>query len=201
MESPAVLVMAILFATGKNNASFPVIIFLVLWMSHYIHRTFLYPFMMKGGDKRFPVILIVFAITFNSINAYINGRYLFHFSGGYPESWLLDLRFISGIVIFFIGLAINVHSDSILRSLRKPESVGYKIPCRGLFKYVSSPNYFGEILEWIGWAVLTWSIAGLAFAVFTIANLLPRAFANHKWYKNKFPEYPDKRKILIPFIL
>jgi len=74
------------------------------------------------------------------------------------------------------------------------------IPHRGLFKYISCPNYFGEILEWTGWAIATWSIPGLAFAVFTFANLAPRAFSNHNWYKEKFSNYPEKRKALIPFI-
>jgi len=73
-------------------------------------------------------------------------------------------------------------------------------PHRGLFRYVSSPNYLGEIVEWIGWGVATWSLPGAAFALWTIANLTPRALANHKWYKKTFPQYPSKRKALVPFI-
>lgn len=200
MEFPAVAFMIILFVAGNKTGNIVAMVFLGIWLSHYLHRTFLYPFLMKGGYKRFPVLLILFAVIFNSINSYLNGRYLFYFSNKYPLSWLYDLRFIFGIAVFFSGLVINTHSDSILRGLRGPQSIGYKIPRGGLFKYVSNPNYFGEILEWIGWAILTWSMAGLAFAVFTIANLLPRAISNHKWYKSKFPEYPDDRKIIVPFL-
>jgi hypothetical protein len=58
----------------------------------------------------------------------------------------------------------------------------------------------GEILIWIGWAIATWSLAGLSFAAWTIANLLPRAKAHHEWYHKKFPEYPPERKALIPGI-
>ena len=57
-----------------------------------------------------------------------------------------------------------------------------------------------KILEWTGFAIAAWSLPGLAFAVFTFANLAPRAFANHKWYKEKFPDYPEERKALLPFI-
>ena len=70
----------------------------------------------------------------------------------------------------------------------------------GVFKWISCPNYFGEILEWIGWALATWSLAGLSFAVWAIANLVPRARANHKWYLENFAEYPRSRKALIPKI-
>jgi protein-S-isoprenylcysteine O-methyltransferase Ste14 len=90
----------------------------------------------------------------------------------------------------------------ILRSLRKPEeNSGYKIPRGGFYSVVSCPNYFGEIMEWIGWAILTWSLAGLTFAFWTTANLLPRAISHHKWYKEQFEDYPEKRKALIPFLL
>ncbi len=200
MESPAVLVMAYLFISGNRTTHSVSVIFFLIWMSHYIQRTFIYPLLMKGGRKSFPILIIIFALTFNSINAYLNGRYLFHISPPYHTGWLTGPRFVSGFIIFAIGLTINIHSDSILRSLRKLDENSYSIPYRGLFKYVSNPNYFGEMLEWVGWAVLTWSIAGLAFAVFTVANLLPRALSNHRWYKQKFSHYPDDRKVLIPFI-
>ena len=45
-----------------------------------------------------------------------------------------------------------LHSDSILASLRGPGETGYKIPRGGLFCLLSAPNYFGETLEWCGFA-------------------------------------------------
>jgi hypothetical protein len=47
---------------------------------------------------------------------------------------------------------------------------------------------------------MTWSWAGLAFAYWTVANLLPRARANHVWYKQTFADYPPERKALFPGI-
>ncbi len=200
MESPAVLVMAYVFVIGDRTTHLASVVFFLIWMSHYIQRTFIYPMLMKGGKKNFPILLIIFALTFNSINAYLNGRYLFYFSAPYTTAWLTGPRFLLGVALFAAGFVINVHSDSILRNLRQEDENGYSIPEGGLFRYVSNPNYFGEMLEWIGWAVLTWSLPGLAFAVFTIANLLPRAWANHRWYQKEFSSYPEGRKILIPFI-
>ncbi|MDD3776786.1 MAG: DUF1295 domain-containing protein [Actinomycetota bacterium] len=201
MESPTVILMAFLFIIGNKSDNLVAIIFLAIWMSHYLQRAFVYPVLMKGGQKRFPLMVIAFALIFNLINTYINGRYLFYFAPDYGLDWLTSSRFVIGLLVFLLGLAINIHSDSILRELRKNNEQGYSIPHRGFFKYVSSPNYLGEIMEWIGWAILTWSLPGLAFAVFTIANLFPRAFSNHRWYRNNFEDYPEHRKAIIPFIL
>ena len=57
------------------------------------------------------------------------------------------------------------------------------------------------MIEWIGWAILTWSLAGAAFAIYTIANLLPRALQHHRWYKSQFADYPADRKAIIPYLL
>lgn len=200
MEFFSLAIVVILFFTGNKKMNPVAIIFLIFWTVHYFHRTMVYPFMMKGGNKKFPVLILSFALIFNFINGYLNGRYLFYFSQPYPSDWLFDPRFITGAILFISGMFINIQSDYILLKLRKEGEKDYKIPYAGFFRFVSSPNYFGEIVEWIGWAILTWSFAGLAFALFTIANLMPRAYSNHKWYKSKFNSYPEERKALIPFI-
>ena len=69
-----------------------------------------------------------------------------------------------------------------------------------MFRWISCPNYFGEILEWSGWALASWTLAGVAFAIFTFANLAPRARAHHQWYQQYFLDYPQNRKALIPKI-
>ena len=201
MEFPAVAVIAWMFFTGSGYTNLTLIVFFLIWQSHYLHRTFIYPFTVTGGHKPYPWVLVLMAIIFNSINGFINGYYLFHRSEGYDVSWLTDPRMIFGVVIFYTGYLITKRSDQILRSLRKPGETDYKIPQGGLFNWVSCPNYLGEILEWSGWAILTWSMPGLAFALFTAANLLPRAISHHRWYRSQFDDYPPERKALIPHIL
>ena len=98
-------------------------------------------------------------------------------------------------------MGINLHADTVLIHLRKPGETGYKIPRGGIYRFVTSPNYLGEIMEWCGWALMTWSLPGLAFAVYSVANLAPRALSNHKWYREKFDDYPTSRRALIPFLL
>jgi protein-S-isoprenylcysteine O-methyltransferase Ste14 len=147
-----------------------------------------------------PVSIVGMAVVFNCINASINARWISHF-GDYPDSWMWNTPFILGVVVFFLGWAINQHSDYVLFRLRSPGEGGYKVPRGGLYRWVSCPNYLGEMLEWVGWAIAAWSLAGLAFAVFTIANLLPRAIANHRWYREQFADYPPERRAVVPFLL
>ena len=145
-----------------------------------------------------PLLVMFLAVFFNVGNTYVNGRYLFTLSGGYPNAWLLDPRFIVGAAIFIAGFIINRWADRVLRKLRRPGETGYAIPQGGLYRWISCPNYFGEMIEWVGWAIATWSLPGLAFAVWTFANLAPRARAHHLWYHAQFAEYPRERKAFIP---
>jgi len=77
----------------------------------------------------------------------------------------------------------------------------YYLPEGGLYNLVSSPNYLGEILEWSGWAIATWSLPGLLFALGAVGCIGVRSIHTHKWYKDCFKDYPKDRKALIPFIL
>ena len=151
-------------------------------------------------DKPMPLLIAILGLVFNFLNAYLNGRWIYHFSGGYPSNVLYELNFIVGCVIFIAGFIINQWADSVLRALRKPGEIGYKIPYGGLYEKISCPNYFSEIIEWTGWAIACGSLAGWVFAFWTFANLAPRAVSYHKWYKETFPEYPKNRKALIPWI-
>ena len=199
MESVSAIGMGMMFLIGDAPRTAITVIFLLMWEAHYIHRAFIYPFLLRDGRKKMPLIVALLAAVFNLGNAYLNGRYLFHFSHNrYGPSWLLEPRFLAGALLFVIGFAINRWADNTLRELRRPGETGYRIPQGGLYRYISCPNYFGEIVEWIGWALATWSLPGLAFAVWTIANLVPRAWSHHQWYHEQFRNYPLERKALIP---
>jgi len=200
MEAPAPIVFFILFVFGDNKITPTILVFLTLWLLHYIHRSFIYPFGLQTSANRIPVFIIIFAIFFNSVNGYLNGRYIFTFSSGYTNEWLTDPRFIAGLILFIIGFIINRQADNSLRQLRRPDVCDYKISNSGLFRFISCPNYFGEIMIWSGWAVATWSLPGLVFAIWTFANLGPRARAHHLWYRKHFADYPPERKALIPKI-
>lgn len=207
------------------------------------------------GGKPVPSTLFLGALAYNCLNSLLISRYLTRFSY-YDPLWIISPHFLCGISMFFMGLAINLQSDAILRNLRSPLSrggihekmemtpktiakvfdkdmgvdaagpggpmpasnisatqtpigesatAGYKIPYGGMFEYVSCANFFGEIVEWVGFAMASWSLpgetdlscnngfveadviafvnqcdlcgfAGLAHAIFTFCNLVSSVF-------------------------
>jgi protein-S-isoprenylcysteine O-methyltransferase Ste14 len=200
MESPAALAFIIIYALGRRALEPAPLALCALWMIHYLHRSFVFPFRLRSGKRPMPLSVSAMAITFNVINAYLNARWISEL-GDYPTSWLRDPRFTSGALLFIAGMVINIQSDNILLSLRKPGEQGYRIPYGGAYRLVTMPNYMGELIEWAAWAIATWSLAGVTFFVFTFANLVPRAIANHRWYREQFADYPKERRAVIPWLL
>ena len=196
MESPAVCFFGFVYFQGEAAWSLVPLVFLAMWQIHYLNRTLIYPFRIRS-ERRMPLYVAGSGFFFNVLNAYLNARLVSHL-GRYESSWLTDPRFLIGVTVFVVGISLNMHADRILLRLRKPATTQYVVPKGGVYRYVSCPNYLGEILEWTGWAIATWSPAGLAFAVFTFANLAPRARSNHRWYRERFPDYPPNRRALIP---
>lgn len=203
MESPVFVAMLALWWLSPRRAETVPLIFFIFFQLHYFQRSFIFPLLIKGKN-RMPLSIISMGVLFNVINAAMQGGWIFYVSPAdyYTTGWLSSPQFIIGTVIFFGGIAINLNSDNIIRNLRKPGDTRHYIPRGGMFRYVSSANYFGEFMEWVGFAVLTWSAAGAVFALWTFANLAPRAGKIHKRYSKEFGEEFDKLhlKRIIPFI-
>jgi 3-oxo-5-alpha-steroid 4-dehydrogenase 1 len=200
MESPSSLVFLVCWFLAGKPADSASLLFLLLWQLHYAHRAFIYPFRLDNNKKRMPVVVMLMALLFTTTNAYLNGRWLFSLSPTRNSIAITHPHVLVGALIFLIGYAINQHADWVLLHLRKPGEAGYKIPHGGLYRWITCPNYFGEIIEWFGFAICTMSFPALVFALWTVANLLPRARSHHLWYQKTFPDYPPTRKALIPGI-
>ena len=170
------------------------------WVIHYAHRTLVWPWIVPDYSRPMPVVVCVSAFVFNVINGLLNGCFL-GYAADYSWEWLLDGRFIAGAAAFLIGAALNITSDYRLAGLRRQQQGRYLIQRGGAFRFLSSPNLTGEIVEWIGFALMAWSLPALAFALWTVANLIPRALWRHRWYRRTFPDYPPSRRAVIPGLL
>ncbi len=208
MEAPVFIAMLAYFITTRSYENIAVTVMISFFLLHYFQRSFIFPLIMKGKSV-IPLSVVAMGITFNLINAYMIGGWLFE--GGfrtdgtapvYTVEWLYSPQFIIGAIIFIFGMFVNLQSDYIIRHLRKPGDTKHYIPRGGMFKYVSSANYLGELTEWLGFAVMTWSPAGLLFFLWTFANLGPRANSLYHKYEEEFGEEFTslKRKRIIPFI-
>lgn len=201
MELPAVLVFAaIVLVYARLNVT--VVLLLLLWQLHYCHRVFIYPWTLKKGRKM-PWSIVLMALVFNTTNGYLNGWSIASQADKYGDAWITSPQFMLGVLVFFAGMALNKVSDRQLRHLRQTAGGkgDYQVPHGLAYRWVSCPNYLGEIIQWTGWAIAVWSLAGWVFAIWTMANLVPRALAHHRWYKETFEEYPPGRRALFPYLL
>lgn len=203
MEAPVFVAMLLLWWFSDRREDGIRLVFLLLFELHYFHRAFVFPWLMRGRSKM-PLSIIGTAVLFNTLNAYMQGGWLFYVSpvDYYSADWLTSVPFLVGTALFLLGMGVNIHSDRIIRNLRKPGDTAHYLPRGGMFRWVTSANYFGELVEWTGFAILTWSVSGAVFALWTFANLAPRAARIYNGYRQEFPEQLDTRttKRIIPFI-
>ncbi len=199
MELPGLLVFPLVYIAGPNHDTFCNIV-VALWGAHYAHRTFVWPWTVLRHDRTVPLALCLSGLSFNVVNGLLLGWFT-AWIANYPPGWLLDPRSLVGGALMLAGAALNVWSDYHLARARRAASGAYVIPWGGAFKYLSCPNLLGEIMEWTGLAVLTWCIPALGFALWTAANLIPRALWRHQWYRETFPDYPVSRRAIFPRVL
>lgn len=200
-----------------------------LFTLHYINRDIIYPLRMNPNSQKVPLVVTIAAGIITTWNGYLQCFYLAQIRQDSPLSLSPSLENIQtwvGIGFFFLGMGINLHSDAVLRNLRRNNSStakpisqqqnqqngtrlqqhdqhAYYIPHSPWFTYISCPNFFGELVEWFGFAMAShFSLPSVAFLIYTASNLIPRGIAHHYWYQQKFEDYPRERKwAVIPFIV
>lgn len=203
MEAPASISFMWFLLAGPLPVTPPILVVCVMWQMHYVHRAFIYPFQLQiRPGSTTPIRMTLSGAFFCAANGYLNGTYLSHYGSHLQSSeWFHTPAFIIGTSLFVAGFALNKVSDRELIRLRKQNPEHYGVPFNGAYRWVSCPNYLGEIIAWCGFSCAAWSIAGLVFAFMSASNLIPRAIDNHRWYQKTFPDYPSDRKAIIPFIL
>ncbi|KAH6582808.1 hypothetical protein BASA50_003874 [Batrachochytrium salamandrivorans] len=196
------------------------IVLIAIWMAHYFNRSIIYA-IRAPSIAPIPVYIIVTGYIFNIMNGYINGRWIGHFGADVLASTkITDPGFAFGVALFLIGMYINISSDTILFDLRRKGRAAhneqdstaptrtettprqYGLPLGGWFVLVSCPNYLGEVIQWIGFAIASQGLGGVSFLVFACANMIPRALSNHDWYYQTFgTRYPRYRSAIFPGLL
>ena len=202
MESPVFIMMCVLWTMSDRQWDVVPLVLFAVFQLHYFQRSFIFPLMMRGNSKM-PLGIVLMGMLFNTLNALMQGGWIFFIAPeGYYADWFSKPYIYIGVALFFAGMAVNMHSDYIIRHLRKPGDTKHYIPRGGMFRYVSSANYFGELLEWTGFAVASWSWAGVVFVWWTFANLAPRSASLYKRYEKEFGEEFKSlgRKRIVPFI-
>ncbi|CAM9342834.1 unnamed protein product [Ectocarpus fasciculatus] len=207
MELMATVSFVMFYPLGPNYTRGPSLLFAGLYLLHYANRGWYFPLSIRvteGSKTRFSLLVSVTGVLVTSLHGYLNAMYYSKFCTFLDWDWVLSPTCLLGLCLYQVSFWSTIRSEYIMRNLReldpKPGAPRYKIPRGFLFDYVSSPQYFTELTGFLGWAIMTWSPAGLFIFSISVANLVPRAIASHKWYMEKFEDYPQERKIVIPFV-
>ncbi len=207
MELPALLFFPLFFFLGDNWQTPGALALGAIWMVHYSNRALINPMLMRvqpGSPASFNINVVVIGWVVLVLHSYLNGSFISEHAPHIAQDWLADPRFWIGLSVWALGFGINIWSDAILRNLRPkqpdPAAPRYQIPQGGLFKYVSCPQYLGELTAFLGFSIATWGLGGVYILAVSAANLVPRAVVTHKWYLKTFDDYPKDRKAIFPFI-
>lgn len=106
----------------------------------------------------------------------------------------------AGLALFVFGELANLNAHYILRNLRRPGTTERGIPSGFGFSLVTCPNYFFEILAWLGIFLvsqLNWSV--LFFVVVGGLQMWSWGWKKEKRYRKEFGDkYKKKRAVIFP---
>ncbi len=207
MEIMATISFIAFYIQGPHAFEPVPLIFACLYLIHYANRGWYFPVNIKvhpGSKSTFSILVVVCGFFVTSLHGYLNATWYSSVCPFLDWNWFQSPCCIIGLILYEVGFLSTIKCESIMRRLRADDSSNscrYKIPYGYLFEYVSSPQYLSELVAFFGWAIMTWNPAGLVIFCISVANLVPRAIQSHKWYLEKFDNYPKNRKAIIPFVL
>ncbi|KAI9369253.1 3-oxo-5-alpha-steroid 4-dehydrogenase-domain-containing protein [Aspergillus egyptiacus] len=106
----------------------------------------------------------------------------------------------TGLALFVFGEISNFNTHLVLRDLRRPGTTERGIPSGFGFSAVTCPNYFFEVVAWVGVYLvsgLSWSV--LLFIVVAAGQMAIWAKKKERRYRKEFGDkYKRKKFVMIP---
>lgn len=128
MESPVFILMCVLWASSERMWQAGPLALFCLFQAHYLQRAFIFPLLIRGKG-RMPLGIVVMGMVFNTLNALMQGGWIFYVSpADYYAGWFAQPYIYIGGALFVAGMAVNLHSDHIIRHLRRPGDTRHYIP-------------------------------------------------------------------------
>jgi len=200
---------------GINVANLTIAIFIIIWAIRL--SSFLFLRISKDGeDKRFRSIkpnLTQFFMTWTLQGMWVSlcsMCALTAINTGRLE--VMNIFFLIGACLFIIGLYIEIKADNQKSRFRSIPENRDRFITEGLWSKSRHPNYFGEVLLWLGIAVMSVSaLEGLQYItlispIFTYLLLVHvsgvrmlEARANIKWGQDpEYKNYVENTPMLFP---
>lgn len=201
MECPVFIAMTVLWLLSDRTWEAAPLALLILFQGHYLQRAFIFPLLIRGNSKM-PAGIVGMGMLFNTLNALMQGGWIFYISpADYYEGWFSKPYFYIGAALFVAGMVINLHSDYIIRHLRKPAIHAITFPGR----YVPL-RFVGQLFrraDRMGGLRHRFVVMGRgSVRLVDLRQPRPRAASLYKRYEKEFgQEFTSlHRKRIIPFI-
>ncbi|MDA9050054.1 DUF1295 domain-containing protein [Pseudomonadales bacterium] len=124
----------------------------------------------------------------------------------------LGIFALVGTSLWLLGFVIEVVADAQKRQFRRNPEAGGRFITTGLWAWSRHPNYFGEIILWVGVALVAlpalsgWQLATLISPIFVFVLLnyvsgvrMLEASANKRWGSDpEYQAYKSRTSVLIP---
>ncbi|CAG7945166.1 unnamed protein product [Penicillium nalgiovense] len=168
---------------------------------HFLKREFETIFVHRFSSATMPARNIFKNSAHYWILAGFNIAYwVFHPDAAASSSTPNQTLVYAGLALFVFGELANLNAHYILRNLRRPGTTERGIPSGFGFSVVTCPNYFFEILAWLGIFLvsqLNWSV--LLFILVGGLQMWSWAWKKEKRYRKEFGDkYKKKRAVIFP---
>lgn len=174
-------------------------VFMVLL--HYVKRELETAFVHRFSSETMP-FTNVFKNSLHYYGLFGFATMYFYLRPAYePPSWASDAIFYTATGLFVLFEFLNLMTHIVLKNLRRPGTIERNIPHGWGFGLVSSANYLWESSAWIVFCVQAQLIGGYIFLLASLVQMTIWALKKHRRYKKEFPNYPENRKAIFPFIL
>jgi len=173
------------------------------WSAHYIKRLLETQFVHRFSHATMPIMNIFKNSFYYWGAAALVGYFLVHPLYTAPAS----NQVYTGLAIFVVSELCNLKCHLMLRDLRPAGTNKRAVPRGFFFELVSCPNYFFEVLAWVGFTIMTQMVGALLFTIVGFFQMMVWAQGKHRNYIKEFDgkegreSYPRSRKAIIPFIL
>ena len=162
-----------------------------------------------GGDKKMPVFVLIaiWLIVAALYTAQVTPVFYRYFNQ--KTDYIVPLI---GMAVSVCGLVLESVADKQKSEQKKENS--NMVATKGLYRIVRCPNYFGEILFWVGvfvsgvtaytgwgqWTVAIVALISIVYIMFNGAQRLEKR-QNERYGKDKaYQEYVSKTPIILPLV-
>jgi len=192
--TPIIIYVAFWIEGGAPQSPYHLVV-LGAFLFHFIRRILEILFVNSYSRPTPLRALVPIALLYGGVAA-SSAFFQVHTSGQSTSS----PTFVLGTVVFGLGELLNGYHHWLLARLRPPGVHTYFMPRGGLFGWVASPHYFGEILSFVGYAMMSDLLPVWGNALVVSTYLSSRANSTLKWYQGKMPrQIPTGWRRIVPF--